>query len=123
MNLPTEIQFSNNSTIQYTYDVSGIKLQKKITTSAGNMITTDYRNGYQYKQNKLQFFPTAEGCVRTVYCNNCVTQISFQYVYNYTDHLGNIRLSYTYSDKMGYKILQENHYYPFGLNTKTTRQP
>ncbi|MFY7937949.1 MAG: RHS repeat-associated core domain-containing protein, partial [Flavobacterium sp.] len=41
---------------------------------------------------------------------------AFDYVYNYTDHLGNIRLSYTLdpSDQV-LKILEENHYYPFGM--------
>ena len=43
-------------------------------------------------------------------------QIMFNYVYNYTDHLGNIRMSYSL-DKIDnvLKILEENHYYPFGL--------
>jgi RHS repeat-associated protein len=37
-------------------------------------------------------------------------------VYNYTDHLGNIRVSYTLNPADGQlKILEENHYYPFGL--------
>ena len=37
-------------------------------------------------------------------------------MYNYTDHLGNIRLSYTYDENTGLiKIMEENHYYPFGL--------
>jgi RHS repeat-associated protein len=40
----------------------------------------------------------------------------FNYVYNYTDHLGNIRVSYTLNPADGQlKILEENHYYPFGL--------
>ncbi|OYQ46791.1 RHS repeat domain-containing protein [Flavobacterium aurantiibacter] len=38
----------------------------------------------------------------------------FFYVYNYTDHLGNVRLSYT-QDRNTVKTLEENHYYPFGL--------
>jgi RHS repeat-associated protein len=37
-------------------------------------------------------------------------------VFNYTDHLGNTRLSYTKDTTTGsLKILEENNYYPFGL--------
>jgi RHS repeat-associated protein len=37
-------------------------------------------------------------------------------VYNIKDHLGNIRLTYGMdSEKGGLVILEENHYYPFGL--------
>ncbi|MFV0306105.1 MAG: RHS repeat-associated core domain-containing protein, partial [Moheibacter sp.] len=40
----------------------------------------------------------------------------FNYVYNYTDHLGNVRLSYTKDPTNNeLKILEENHYYPFGM--------
>jgi len=38
---------------------------------------------------------------------------------NYTDHLGNVRLSYTQDPQTGaLAILEENHYYPFGLQHK-----
>jgi len=41
---------------------------------------------------------------------------------NYTDHLGNIRLSYTQDPQTGIlAILEENHYYPFGLQHKNYR--
>ncbi|MGB3452680.1 MAG: RHS repeat-associated core domain-containing protein [Moheibacter sp.] len=41
---------------------------------------------------------------------------AFNYVYNYTDHLGNVRLSYAKDPQTGnLKILDESHYYPFGL--------
>ena len=40
----------------------------------------------------------------------------FNYVYQYKDHLGNIRVSYGYDQKYEVlKIIEENHYYPFGL--------
>ena len=44
----------------------------------------------------------------------------FNYVYNYVDHLGNVRLSYTDGDGNGSidpstEIIQEKNYYPFGL--------
>jgi len=41
---------------------------------------------------------------------------------NYTDHLGNIRLSYTQDPQTGaLAILEEQHYYPFGLQHKNYR--
>jgi RHS repeat-associated protein len=39
----------------------------------------------------------------------------YNYVFNYTDHLGNIRLSYGLDENNVLKILEENNYYPFGL--------
>lgn len=43
----------------------------------------------------------------------------FNYVYNYTDHLGNIRLSYQDVNNDGTiansEILEESNYYPFGM--------
>ncbi|WP_317125050.1 hypothetical protein [Chryseobacterium daecheongense] len=37
-----------------------------------------------------------------------------KYIYNYTDHLGNTRLSYL-NNGLGAEIIEENNYYPFGL--------
>jgi len=39
---------------------------------------------------------------------------TFDYVYNYTDHLGNVGVSYAKKGN-GIEILEENNYYPFGL--------
>jgi len=49
-------------------------------------------------------------------------QVLFDRMNNYTDHLGNIRLSYTQDPQTGaLAILEENHYYPFGLQHKNYR--
>uniref|UniRef100_UPI0032B41766 RHS repeat-associated core domain-containing protein n=1 Tax=Flavobacterium adhaerens TaxID=3149043 RepID=UPI0032B41766 len=91
------------------YNAAGQKVQK-VVTQGSDITTTDYLGGYQYKKETstgtvdLQFFPTAEGYVEY----NAGT---YKYVYQYKDHLGNVRLSY---DK-ALVIQEENNYYPFGL--------
>src|SRR5690606_17753558 len=64
----------------------------------------------------LQFFPHPEGYVKATPATPNNTGYYYNYVYNYTDHLGNVRLSYSKDPATGeLKILEENHYYPFGL--------
>ena len=80
---------------------------------ATNITNTDYLTGFHYKNTVLQFFPHAEGYVNATQNS---TSYTFNYVYNYTDHLGNIRLSYSQDPSTNVlKIIEENHYYPFGL--------
>ncbi len=109
LNLPTVINFQNNGgRIRYTYDALGVKVRKEVDEVNGTT-TTDYLDGFQYKNEALVFFPTVEGYVEFA------TPTKFFYVYNYTDHLGNVRMSYTDNGVAVPKILEENHYYPFGL--------
>nr|WP_315143870.1 DUF6443 domain-containing protein [uncultured Flavobacterium sp.] len=134
LNLPTLINFYFPSSgydlkIEYIYNAVGQKLQKIVfdkTASQNDIITTDYLGGFQYKSvvspvlgtypSRLQFFPTAEGYVKNTVVSGANT---YSYVFNYTDHLGNVRLSYSDADKNGVivssEILDESHYYPFGL--------
>ena len=79
-------------------------------TETGIKTQTDYlAGGFQYKNNVLLFFPHAEGYVNVI-------DDKYNYVFNYTDHLGNIRVSYGVDPSTStLKILEENHYYPFGL--------
>ena len=117
LNLPTEIQFGTGDKIQYLYDATG-KKQRKIVTDDANIITTDYLDGFQYTNEVLRLFPHAEGYVSVTICEECQAgnQMRFNYVYQYKDHLGNIRVSYGYDQKAEViKIIEENHYYPFGL--------
>jgi RHS repeat-associated protein len=117
LNLPTEIYFAGGNKIKYLYNALGQKVQKVVTDSSGDMVT-DYQDGYQYSNGILSFFPHAKGYVRVTYCPECESQHQYRYnyVYNYLDHLGNIRLSYGVDPQTEeLKILEENHYYPFGL--------
>ncbi len=109
LNLPVEIVFSNGK-ITYLYNATGLKLQKMVYVN--DIIKTDYLNGFQYYNSKLKYFAHPEGYVSAI-------DDKFKYVYNYTDHLGNIRLSYSDANDDNQisfeEIIEENNYYPFGL--------
>ena len=108
LNLPVKITFATTGNIEYLYNAGGVKV-RKIVTDGSDVRTTDYLNGFQYVNNNMEFFPHAEGYVKK-------TMASYNYVFNYTDHLGNIRLSYTKNPITNVlTILEENNYYPFGL--------
>jgi RHS repeat-associated protein len=104
LNLPTKITFGTTGNIVYLYNAAGQKVRKVVSETGKSDITTDYLGGYQYENNTLKFFPTAEGYVEA-------SGSSYKYIYQYKDHLGNIRLSY---DKT-LAIKEESNFYPFGM--------
>lgn len=121
LNLPVSMT-TNKGTIYYVYDASGNRLSKTIDELASsNDKTTEYAGNYVYHKNgsaasKLQFVKQPEGYIK--YEND-----EFTYVYQYKDHLGNIRLSYADLNEDGSidkdtEILGESNYYPFGLEHK-----
>jgi len=137
----------------YVYRADGTKVKKLFGD-----IETNYLDGFQYKSTKpsegsvdggfvvidpnevavmkLRIIPTSEGYFDV---------LTNQYIYNYKDHLGNVRLSYSDSNKDGIiqprqyfsqqcdepwnpffppncisiwkpgEIVEVNNYYPFGL--------
>lgn len=116
LNLPKTVKFAqNDDNIKFIYRADGVKLNKSYTYFASksglNLTeTTEYLDGFQYEDlgwgQGLQFFPTDEG------------YFDFQkkrYVYNYEDHVGNIRLAYYKGDNNLPVIDKETNYYPFGL--------
>ncbi len=124
LNLPTLISFGNGTSITYLYNAAGQKLNKLVNSvPIDNMIkSVDYLDGFQYTGGELNFFPHPEGYVN-VTLGTTGNRI-FNYVYYYTDHLGNIRLTYTkdmVSNQL--KIMDENHYYPFGLKHQKYTSP
>ncbi len=86
-------------------------MHKKVFEGSKTTVT-EYLDGYQYVDGKLEFYPHAEGYVKVKEDN------TLQYVYNYTDHLGNVRLSYTKGSDGKAQVVEESNYYPFGLKHK-----
>jgi RHS repeat-associated protein len=118
LNLPAQIRIGD-AIITYIYDATGKKVLKIVPNEdpmvQGSEIKTDYLDGFQYENARLKFFPHSEGYVN-VFDKGIGEAKDFNYVYNYLDHLGNIRLSYALDPRDHVlKIIEENHYYPFGL--------
>lgn len=143
LNLPNAFRINSNANkILYLYRADGTKLRKAahITYSDQDVFgtVTEYLDGfhylttqgisknddnpmdYAYEQEafisqmlpssptpELQFFPTAEGFYD--YVNN-------KYIYQYKDHLGNVRISYKGNIYGEVEITDQNDYYPFGMS-------
>ena len=73
---------------------------------------TNYAGNYVYENDALQFFSQPEGYVEP-------KGLGWEYVFQYKDHLGNVRLSYSDTDlndsiDPSTEIIEEKNYYPFG---------
>ncbi|MCI3938906.1 RHS repeat-associated core domain-containing protein [Chryseobacterium aahli] len=98
LNLPKQIT-QNGQVTNYTYRADGVKVKKLFGT-----LETNYLDGFQYRYwvdpygnvanngMKLSVIPTSEGFYDA---------LRARYYYNYTDHLGNVRLNYSDSDGDG----------------------
>jgi RHS repeat-associated protein len=136
--------------IEYIYDAAGSKKAKKVhyyepdysggggsgmrgatastsatptnssvgpTTYVQKLTRTDYMaGGYQYKDEVIEFIPHAEGFIKN-------EKGSYVYYFNYTDHLGNVRVTYTDDGSGTPYVVEESNYYPFGLKHKGYNEP
>ncbi|UOB16292.1 RHS repeat domain-containing protein [Abyssalbus ytuae] len=88
-------------------------------TDGSSVIYIGYTGNYIYENGSLKMFFHPEGYF-DVTDTPPSGELEGVYVYQYKDHLGNIRLSYSDSDGNGIisaqtEIVEENNYYPFGL--------
>ena len=137
------VKFKTNSKlvqkhIAYTYDAIGTKLQKEVRDDTQGGFTgvdrTYYAGAFTYEKKiadthqKLKFIAQPEGYIEPNVTSGISTtlntgSVEMSYVYNFTDHLGNIRLSYSDKNNDGQitastEIIEENNYYAFGLKHK-----
>ena len=106
--------------IEYLYATDGRKMYKDPPYASGRVAgkRRHHVDGLPERipllGTALKFFPTSEGYLRA---SEGKSGYAYSYVYNYADHLGNIRLSYAKDPENPnvLKIIEESHYYPFGL--------
>lgn len=113
LDLVTYVTFGDGKQLRFYYDANGTKLKmESVIFSPYSITTIDYLGGFQYTNTQLKFFPTPEGYVS-------VNGSTYSYVYQYKDHLGNNRVSYTDTDNNGIiyasEIVSNTDYYPMGL--------
>jgi RHS repeat-associated protein len=119
LNLPEEVKFGSTNKIKYIYDANGVKLRKQVVQGGQADKFTYYAGNHVYEGSSLKFFSHGEGYVEPVNPDNYSS--GFGYVYQYKDHLGNVRLSYKNigtASSPNLEIHEENNYYPFGLQHK-----
>lgn len=123
LNLPVQILFYNGNKIEYTYDAVGTRLRKKVTQ--GSTVTSKkYAGMFEYNTNNLlETMHTVEGrCVVTG------STPEFRYEYQYLDNTGNVMMAFSDMDfdnvvNPTTEVLQQNHYYSFGMRMEGTNAP
>ncbi len=109
-NKPIAADFSGGKKISWIYSADGTKLVQ--VYSGDSAATHDYVGGFFYKDDQLLHLAHEEG--RALNLSGI-----FRYEFNLTDHLGNVRVSFSDINYDGVidtnEVLQTDHYYPFGL--------
>jgi RHS repeat-associated protein len=128
LNLPTRFDFGSGKTINVLYDRAGQKLRKTVKqTATTTTYVQDYVGGLEYRTTgtgalTLEAIYHAEGRITPKTSGTP----PWNYEYAIKDHLGSTRLTFCDFNANGVvdvtgiasttEILNENHYYPFGMN-------
>jgi RHS repeat-associated protein len=118
LNLPQEMDFGGNNKMYYFYDPAGGLMQRAVCAAGHDPVLTSFfgpfvREGTQGGTNNLKYILTSEGRIMNYGTDHNPV---WKWEYNLVDHLGNVRLVLEPGALAGTAtVLQENHYYPFGM--------
>ncbi|MCY1660969.1 DUF6443 domain-containing protein [Chryseobacterium sp. SL1] len=143
LNLPNAFKIEGTKKkMIHLYRADGAKLRKTINFQKqdGSVYTTitDYLDGFQYlstvgsepnELDPMEFAYEQEAFIDNATTEHPVPVLSFfptaegfydyekkMYIYQYKDHLGNVRVSYKKGTNGLAEITDQNDYYPFGMN-------
>ncbi len=113
LNQPIFIEKTYGTALEYYYDATGKKLKQIEYHDNGKIFkTTDFIDNFVFINGKCAWNSFDEG--RVVY--SMIDNSSYVETH-LKDHLGNIRIAYTYKDG-SVIVKQSNNYYPFGMTIK-----
>ena len=113
LNLPEQFTDGHGLTVTVIYEATGRKL-RQTTTAGGSTEDKTYCAGIEYVNGSREAYYHGYG---RVYYGGGGTR----YEYSIADHLGNVRAQFADLDGNGTvepgggELLQEHHYYPFGM--------
>jgi RHS repeat-associated protein len=113
LNLPSTVTFPNSDQLQIIYNANG-KLLKRIYQQGANTTTKEYRGKFEFENNILSAYNHDEGRLTPK------TGGGYNLEYYLKDHLFSNRIIFADMNVNGSinaatKILEENTYYPYGL--------
>ena len=113
LNLPSQISYTGNNRIVYSYDAAGNKRKQEVYDEfhGKKPTTTTFIGNFVYQNGVLMWHNFDEG--RVVY--NKGLSVSRTEIF-LKDHLGNVRVVY---DNSTGEPVQHTNYYPFGMQMYT----
>lgn len=114
LNKPVEVIFSDGKKLTFLYDAAGRKLKDKVYDQSSTLIKEkSYTANYHYFDNQgttqLDYLLTEEG--------RMIPDVEMRFTpeFFFRDYLGNIREIYKKGLDGRVEIVEEHHYYPFGM--------
>jgi len=116
-NLPSLIEFGPDDIINFYYSSLGTKESKRVLNwhSTPPSLQTDYCGNFIYSDNSLCSISTSICRLVPVLYDG---EVFWKKEYNLTDHLGNVRVTFSGHGNGQPEVMQQTSYYPFGYTLK-----